>query len=95
MMDIDYLQVIKWILIVLVAGFIGQFGRSLATYLIKRARGAKADDRPDVITEAEAPKGPKDAAPSTPLIPEGPRLPDKAEKKAFKALIKMKKKENK
>lgn len=94
MIDIDYLQIIKWILIVLVAGFIGQFGRSLATYLMKKARGAKAPDQPEVTTEAESPKQPlQDAA--APVISEKPSLPGKAEKKAAKALIKMKKKENK
>jgi len=95
MIDIDYVQVIKWVLIVLLAGFIGQFGRSLATYLMKKARGAKAPDQPDVTTEAESPKQPLQSTASAPVISEKPSLPGKSEKKAAKALIKMRKKENK
>jgi hypothetical protein len=95
MIDIDYLQVLKWILIVLLAGFIGQFGRSLATYLIKKARGAKALDRPEARNGTEPPEPPSQSAAPAPVIPEKPSLPGKAEKKAAKALIKMRKKENK
>ncbi|MBN2516814.1 MAG: hypothetical protein JXC33_12385 [Deltaproteobacteria bacterium] len=41
MNDIDYLKILKWILIVLLAGFIGQFGKSLAKHLMNRARVRK------------------------------------------------------
>jgi hypothetical protein len=41
MNDIDYLRIIKWILIVLLAGFIGQFGKSFAKYLMERTRRKK------------------------------------------------------
>jgi hypothetical protein len=41
MNDIDYQQVIKWVLIVLAAGFIGHFGKSFAEYLLARARKKK------------------------------------------------------
>ena len=94
-MDIDYLLVIKWILIVLLAGFIGQFGKSLATYLIKKARGAKAIDGPEATRGIEPPKQPQQSAAPAFVIPEKPNLAGKAEKKAAKALIKMRKKENK
>jgi hypothetical protein len=90
MTEIDYFQIIKWVLIVLAAGFIGQFGKSLATYLIKKARTAKAPDRPE--TAAGFVQEPKEATPS--LIPEMNELQGKTEKKASKALIKMRKKEN-
>lgn len=36
--------VLKWALVVLAAGFIGQFGKSFATYLIRRAREGKSKD---------------------------------------------------
>ena len=42
MNDIDYHQIIKWVIIVIVAGFLGQFGKSFANYLIERARKKKA-----------------------------------------------------
>jgi len=42
MNEIDYQQIIKWVIIVIAAGFLGQFGKSFATYLIERARKKKA-----------------------------------------------------
>lgn len=36
--------VLKWILVVLAAGFIGQFGKAFATHLIQRARERKKKD---------------------------------------------------
>ena len=38
MNEADSLKIVKWILIVLVAGFIGQFGKMLASHLIDRAK---------------------------------------------------------
>jgi hypothetical protein len=42
MNDIDYLKIIKWVLIVLLAGFIGQFGKSLAKHFMSRAKMRKS-----------------------------------------------------
>lgn len=42
MNDIDYQQITKWIIIVIVVGFLGQFGKSFAPYLIERVRKKKA-----------------------------------------------------
>jgi hypothetical protein len=42
MNDIDYQQIIKWIIIVIVVGFPGQFGGSFAPCLIERVRKKKA-----------------------------------------------------
>jgi len=41
MSEFDYLKIAKWVAIVLLAGFIGQFGKSLAKHLIERARMKK------------------------------------------------------
>jgi hypothetical protein len=38
MNDIDYFKIIKWVLIVLLAGFIGQFGKSLAKHIMSRVK---------------------------------------------------------
>ncbi len=75
-------NVVKWILAVLVAGFIGQFGRVLALRLIERHRAKKAHshDRPDLPTEY-------------PLEKERLRATEKIEKKQAKAEVKKKKKE--
>ena len=35
-------SVLKWVLVVLAAGFVGQFGKSLALFLIKRRRNRQA-----------------------------------------------------
>ncbi|MCK5827730.1 hypothetical protein KAH43_04315 [Candidatus Bipolaricaulota bacterium] len=34
--------VLKWVLVILAAGFVGQFGKSLALYFIKRHRNKQA-----------------------------------------------------
>jgi hypothetical protein len=56
--------VLKWALVVLAAGFIGQFGKAFATHLIRRAREGKRketvpaagnDASPAVMQEADAP----------------------------------------
>jgi hypothetical protein len=39
---IDWFDVLKWILIVLAAGFVGQFGRRLADWLVSRRRDRRA-----------------------------------------------------
>jgi hypothetical protein len=43
MSDFDYWKIVKWVLIVLLAGFIGQFGKSLAKYFM--AHGGKIKKR--------------------------------------------------
>ena len=93
MTDIDYSQILKWILIVLTAGFIGQFGKSLATYLIKRARRTKASESPDRSTEFVRESKQETPSPSAALERDG--VQSKVQKKALKALTKMRKKEAK
>ena len=106
---IDYLQIIKWVLIVLAAGFVGHFGKSLAAYLIGRGRNPKTPG-PSEAARWVTSRNPKTPGPSEaarefvevpraaappPTLSEGPALAAKAAKKASKALIKMRKKENK
>lgn len=92
MTDIDYLRIVKWVLIVLAAGFVGQFGKSLASYLIQRARAAKARNSLErgVVGHSEEPSGG-----ATPASPETKAPQTKTDKKAAKALVKIRKKENK
>ncbi len=47
MLDLDYLRIIKWILII-PAGFIGQFGKSFAKHLMERSR-LKRNERATTI----------------------------------------------
>ena len=45
-MDIQPLEILKWIGIVLAAGFVGYFGRYLAMLIIDRLRKKKAEPEP-------------------------------------------------
>ncbi len=48
--------VLKWALVVLAAGFIGQFGKAFATYLIRRAGEGKGKEAaPAVAKDAPTP----------------------------------------
>jgi len=85
MTDIDSWQIVKWVLLVLAAGFIGQFGKSFAEHLIKRSRKKTS---PSVAGEAET-AGEKTA---TDLL-RRPGSDPKAEKKALKAMAKLRKKD--
>lgn len=82
MNEIDPWKIVRWILIVLVAGFIGQFGKTMANHILRRVRerrGEKASavERPPAVAgRAE----------------EDPGKIVKQRKKELKALAKMKKK---
>jgi hypothetical protein len=89
MNDIDYQQVIKWILIVLAAGFIGHFGKSFAVYLIATAR--KKQNLADEERSEAFVKQPGETTSSA--TSETAETRARAEKKALKALVKLKKKE--
>jgi len=78
----------KWILLVLAAGFIGQFGRAMAEGILARARrlfGWKKKEK-SPLTEVPSREGP--AGPEPPPPPS----PEKSAKKALKAQLKMAKK---
>ena len=90
MIDIDYQQVILWVLIVLAAGFIGQFGKSFATYLIALARNKKS--LPETGKTVIADQQPSEEK-SPVSVSETSGTQAKTEKKALKALIKQRKKE--
>ncbi|HVO64981.1 MAG TPA: hypothetical protein VMT12_00735 [Syntrophales bacterium] len=90
MNDTDYQQVIKWVLIVLAAGFVGHFGKSFAEYLIARAKKKRtlADEEKSKVFV----KQPGETT-SSATMSETAGTRAKAEKKAIKAIIKLGKKE--
>jgi hypothetical protein len=90
MNEIDYQQIIKWVIIVIAAGFLGQFGKSFATYLIERARKKKAHDASEKLEGTVSP--PTDPV-ARAAMSETTEAQGKAEKKARKALAKLRKKE--
>jgi len=93
MNDINWLNILKWVLIVLLAGFIGQFGKSFAKHLMEKARlkrETEAMTSQERLKEVDAinDQGKTD-------LPEEAKERAKQEKKLAKALAKQKKKEAK
>ena len=82
-------NVLKWVLAVLAAGFIGQFGRVLAVRLIERRRKRNASPYTEPSSEIPAP------SPEHSLKQEQLRALQKVEKKRAKADLKKAKKEAK
>jgi len=88
--------VLKWILIVAAAGFIGQFGKTFATYLMRRARERKepvAQGLPGTTQVAAGPQSPalqERPFPAPPATEPPSRLKDDTKQK--KALAKQQKK---
>jgi hypothetical protein len=94
-MEIDFRKVLIWVLLVLLAGFIGQFGKSLGIYLINRfkrrktIRSSENEEKMVGLQEGEIKRGEK-------VITEAPSLlKDKVQKKLFKTRLKVIKKEAK
>ncbi len=85
MPDIEWNTALKWILTILITGFIAQFGRMFAEYLIKKLK------KPDIPSSS-------DTSPAEPLtdqtIPATAILmkDDKREKKIKKGILKDEKK---
>lgn len=79
--------VLKWILVVLAAGFIGQFGKAFATYLMRRTRQPM---KPSLQSLPEA--GSKAPLPESPALQQIPSAGREEEKKAMKVQAKQQKK---
>jgi len=92
MINIDYQQIILWVLIVLAAGFIGQFGKSFATYLISLVRKKKNSVEVDEAVSADNKREEGESPVSVFETTTGSQ--DKTEKKALKAMVKEKKKQS-
>ena len=97
--DINWLNIIKWVLIVLLAGFIGKFGKSFAKHMMEKAR-LKRERAVESETEAAIPQ---DILKETGSISDQGQTAfsqetkdrTKQEKKVVKAISKQKKKEAK
>ena len=79
--------VLKWILVVLAAGFVGQFGKAFATYLMRRTRQPR---EPSLQSLPEA--GSKGALPESPALQQIPPAGREEEKREMKAQAKQQKK---
>ena len=82
-------SVLKWVLAVLAAGFIGQFGRALAMRLIERRRRKRSRSTTESNDEVRMP------SPELLLEQERLKAAQKVEKKRAKAELKTEKKESK
>lgn len=79
-------SVLKWVALVLIAGFIGQFGRMAAEAIAKKIRtGRTLQEKKEIKPETPLP-------PPTPQPASSGNVPDK---KLLKAIAKAKKKEAK
>jgi hypothetical protein len=81
------LEVLKWVLIVLAAGFVGQFGKRLADHLIARSRRRRAAKLPSQI--AQPPQAQTRLGDFPPAVE---KSASKAIKKSAKAEVKRNKK---
>ena len=79
--------VLKWILVVLAAGFVGQFGKAFATYLMRRTRQPM---EPSLQSLPEA--GSKGAVPESPALQQIPCAGQEEEKREMKVQAKQQKK---
>jgi hypothetical protein len=79
--------VLKWILVVLAAGFVGQFGKAFATYLMRRTR---QPGEPSLQSLPEA--GSKEALPESPALQQIRSAGLEEEKREMKAQAKQQKK---
>lgn len=99
MPDLDYFRIIKWVLIVLLAGFIGQFGKSLAKHLMEKARLKKKASSPKGGEAAPVARGDDTERATVLPAPHPPAISAeekaKQDKKLAKTLAKQKKKEAK
>ncbi len=84
MNHVDVREVIQWVLIVLAAGFIGQFGKTLAQYVMKRARERAGGRSPAADQEVPHPSTEKPLPSGTADVVEG-FMSERAGKKAAKA----------
>jgi len=90
--------VLKWVLVVLAAGFIGQFGKALAAHLIRKAQERKRRGEGKTAERPAPPAAGPVAGPDAAAAPDAPaNVPAarKAQKKALKEQQKADKKARK
>jgi len=101
MNEFDYWKIAKWVLIVLLAGFIGQFGKSLAKYFMAKGKELRREQSLDDEGPSFMPTGTdvpvampppdRDAAPAE-GDEKAAKDQAKGQKKALKAMAKLEKK---
>jgi len=104
--NIDFGRILKWTLIVLITGFIAQFGKSFAQYVMTEIRSKRAPEKSKreaggrVVPQSPPLPTDQDSAESesrkpgivTPAAPPEDKTQEKLQKKALKAQVKQQKK---
>lgn len=102
--SIDFGRILKWVLIVLVTGFIAQFGKTFAKYVMQKIRRERFPEKPEpgdsgrpVPQSTTLPPGKVPAESETPQTVTPVPFPDgktqaKLQKKVLKTQIKKQKK---
>jgi len=102
--NLDFERILKWALIVLITGFIAQFGKSFAQYVMTKIRARRASGKleresgdrvakqsPTLPSGRDATEGGKPET-VTPVAPPEDKTQEKFRKKALKAQVKQQKK---
>jgi len=108
--NIDFGRILKWVVIVLITGFIAQFGKSLAKYVMEKIRAKKILETENLNSAVGAQEPPKPALPPeldsvaqkepeaatfANAVPPSEKDEAKLRKKALKAQVKEQKKKKK
>ncbi len=109
LLDIRTWSILQWALVVLAAGFIGQFGKSFAQFIIAKIKSRRSVAKTSATLSAPAERG--KMTPETPFVPtgKGDILPESSyfsrdvssakeiitDKKILKAILKRQKKASK
>jgi len=93
LLDIRTWSILQWVLVVLAAGFIGQFGKSFAQFIIVKVKArrsaAKAPAAPSSVPIGKGDTAPESSYPTRDVINTTGIITDK---KALKAILKQQKK---
>ena len=89
--EISTWSVLQWVILVLIAGFIGQFGRMLAEAITDRVRRRRGKNQELPAAQESLPAG----GTHTPIPSKPSDSGEKSDKKELKALAKARKKEAK
>jgi len=78
------IEILKWTAVIFVAGFVGQFGKSLTLWMLRRAQEKKANKAKAKVAPAIEEKAPGPVEPANPEQEKTDKKAAKAEKKRLK-----------
>jgi hypothetical protein len=69
LLDISTWSILQWVLVVLAAGFIGQFGKSLAQFIMAKVKAGRSAGK--TVSPLPVPDQREKTAPEAPTVPPG------------------------